>query len=89
MFYFTITQLLSCCCAARPKSCMSGSVLKAKPMLHTAGWDMMGRVPLFRKLGLLLEADVGVRVGLWANVQTSLEKVSSGGHRGQRRRVAG
>lgn len=45
---------------------------------------------LCRRLGLLLEAGgVGVRVGLLADVQTSLEKVSSGGHWGQRGGVAG
>lgn len=41
------------------------------------------------RLGLLLEANVRVRVGLLADVQTSLEKVSSGGHGGHRGRVAG
>lgn len=40
-------------------------------------------------LRVLLEAGVGVRVGLLADVQTSLKKVSSGGHGGQRRGVAG
>lgn len=41
-------------------------------------------------VGVMLEAGgVGVRVGLLADVQASLEKVSSGGHRGQRGRVAG
>lgn len=34
-FYFTITQLLSCCWADRPKSCMSESVLGTGLMLHT------------------------------------------------------
>lgn len=33
--YFTITQLLSCCWADRPKSCMSESVLGTGLMLHT------------------------------------------------------
>lgn len=48
-----------------------------------------GERALCRRLGLLLQADVGVRVGLLADVQTSLEEVSSGGHGGQRGRVAG
>lgn len=34
-FYFTITQLLSCCWADRPKSCMSESVLGTGVMRHT------------------------------------------------------
>lgn len=42
------------------------------------------------RLGLLLlEAGVRVRVGLLADVQTSLEEVSSGGHGGERRGEAG
>lgn len=47
------------------------------------GWEgaLRGRV------GLLLQA--GMRVCLLADVQTSLEKVSSGGHGGQRGGVAG
>lgn len=42
-----------------------------------------GEGALCCRLGLLLEARVGVRECLLADVQTSLEKVSSGGHRGQ------
>lgn len=41
------------------------------------------------RLGMLLEASVGVRECLLADVQTSLKKVSSGGHGGQRGGVAG
>ncbi|TNN63649.1 hypothetical protein EYF80_026185 [Liparis tanakae] len=41
------------------------------------------------RLGLLLEADVRVRVRLLADVQASPEKVSGGGHGGQGGGVAG
>lgn len=40
MFYFTITQLLSCCWDVRPKSCMSVSVLGTGLMLHTVDLGM-------------------------------------------------
>lgn len=42
-----------------------------------------GEGALCCRLGLLLEARVGVGECLLADVQTSLEKVSSGGHGGQ------
>lgn len=48
---------------------------------HRFGYD--GEGALCCRLGLLLEARVGVRECLLADVQTSLEKVSSGGHGGQ------
>lgn len=48
-----------------------------------------GESALCCRVGLLLEVSVGVRVGLLADVQTSLEKVSSGGHGRQGRGVAG
>lgn len=43
-----------------------------------------GEGALGRRLGQLLDAAGGVRVGLLADVQTGLEEVSSGGHGGQR-----
>lgn len=53
IFYFTITQLLSCCCAARHSSCMSGSAL------HTAGLDMMGKGPGAAEWGCCWIPEVG------------------------------
>ncbi len=53
---------------------------------HWFGHD--GEGALCCRLGLLLQASVMVRVGLLADVETSLEKVSSRGHGGQRRGVA-
>lgn len=54
---------------------------------HWFGQD--GEGALCCRVRLLTGAGVGVRVGLLADVQASLEKISSRGHRGQRRGVAG
>lgn len=86
LHHHTATELLLCgqTRVLLVRVCAGGRVRAPRPWL---GHDEEGA--LCCRLGLLLEADVGGRGGLLADVQTSLKEVSSGGHGGQRRGVAG